>query len=151
MCAQHVFFHESRMDRVEVPAVIAAVAVQHLCQWCGLAFVSAKARDMHARIAHGHRNPVKAKIGDGSRCGACGTDFRQRFRLVAHLSDTRPSRCACRDVYLMQPDVDPELAAKLNAVDAALQTASRREGRSHAIAAQPAVSFSGKWIGRVTR
>ena len=54
--------HESMLDREDALAVSHEVAVSHVCQQCGLAFISAKARGMHARVVHGLRNPINAKL-----------------------------------------------------------------------------------------
>ena len=89
-------------------------------------------------VVHSARNPVKAKVGDTTVCKWCKTDFVQRFRLIAHLSDSRPARSACRLKQLSEPDLPHAEVEQLNEHDARLQSDERRTGRTHAIAQRPA-------------
>ena len=74
------------------------------------------------RVKHDARNPVKRRVGDTAVCAMRGTDFRHRFRLVAHLSDTRASRRRCGQLYLeIMLKLDPEVVDKLSDTDATLQ------------------------------
>eukprot|EP00959_Pyramimonas_sp_CCMP1952_P423052 8861964-Pyramimonas_sp.AAC.1 len=51
-----------------------------------------------------------------SKCPACGTDFAQRLRLIAHVSDSR--RPKCRDWILSRcPRLPDSEVAKLDEVD----------------------------------
>ena len=43
----------------------------------------------HMRIKHKKRNPARCFVGDDGVCPGCQTNFRQRSRAIAHLSDGR--------------------------------------------------------------
>ena len=51
-------------------------------------FMSVEALPCHQRTRHGFRNPVRFFADDGV-CGACGTNFKTKLRLLYHLSDAR--------------------------------------------------------------
>ena len=118
---------------------------------CGEHFISEMARDQHARRKHGRRCTLSRKIGDTSTCASCMTDFRQRFRLVHHAREKRGKERGCRDFWLAQPDIDSDLADRLEEQDLTQLRVARKEGRSHAIACGPARRHDGKLIGVVTR
>ena len=121
------------------------------CSECGEHFISAMARDQHARRKHGRQRTLSRKIGDTSTCPNCRTDFRQRFRLAHHARDKRVKERGCRDFWPAKPDIDSDLASKLGEQDLALLRAARKEGRSRPIACGPGRRHDGKLIGRVTR
>ena len=73
-------------------------------------------------------------------------DFRQRFRLVHHAREKRGKERDCRDFWLVQSDVDSDLADSLWEQDLTLQRAARKEDRSHAIACGPARRHDGRII-----
>ena len=86
----------------------------HGCSMCGMAFPTGKALAQHQRVRHALRNPVKAALGDTTVCPICRTDFVQRFRLVAHLSEQRQGRRGCRDAFLAAaPRIDASVAEAL--------------------------------------
>ena len=63
---------------------------------------------MHMRIVHGHRNLAREYIPLGLVvCPARGTNFRERLRLIAHLSDSRRPKCASSLLDLL-PKLSPE-------------------------------------------
>ena len=122
------------------------------CLHCDVTFPTDKARLQHMRVKHGKLSPFKERVGAVAVCAKCGTDFKQRFRLVAHLSDTRASRRGCGQFYLDEvPALGPDVTGPLNAEDAELQKKARALGHSHAIAVAPAVRASGKLVGFVRR
>ena len=53
------------------------------------------ARNASARAKHGFMNPMRFFADDDCVCGACGSNFRTRLRLLHHFSDAR--RAHCRD------------------------------------------------------
>ena len=74
-------------------------------------------------------------------------DFRQRFRLVHHAHEKRGKERDCRDFWLVQSDVDSDLAHSLWEQDLTLPRAATKEDRSHAIACGPARRHDGRILG----
>ena len=87
---------------------------------------------------------------DDGVCGACGTNFRTRLRFLDHLSDARRSHCRdmCNDGMVTR--LYNERVEELDELDRVARTAARRGGHSHVIAKLPALSFSGRVVGRLT-
>ena len=56
-------------------------------------FMSVKALLRHQRVKHGFRNPMRLFADKSGVCGACGTNFRTKLRLLDHLSDSRRTHC----------------------------------------------------------
>ena len=83
-------------------------------------------------------------------CGACGTNFRTRLRLLDHLSDSR--RTHCRDVCDSGTvtKLSNERVEELDELDRVARTSARQSGHSHEIAQLPALSSNGRVVGRLT-
>ena len=144
-------FVESALDRRAGDAPPLAVR-NFQCLHCDVTFPTDKARLQHMRVKHGKLCPFKERVGAVALCARCGTNFKQRFRLVAHLSDTRASRRGCGQFYLDEvPALGPDVTGPLNAEDAELQKKASALCHSHAIAVAPAVRASGKLVGLVRR
>ena len=121
------------------------------CGDCALLFPTQKALDQHRRIRHGAVAQIQWKVGDTAVCLKCGTDFRQRFRLVAHRSQTRAKRRICADWYRTNvPDLHDDVVCPLREADLRAQREARSGGHTHAIACRRAVGPGGKASGRVT-
>ena len=57
------------------------------CMACGLVFKNRAAWSVHAFRAHARRNPRRRVIG-GTRCDACGREYRSTARLLNHLRNS---------------------------------------------------------------
>ena len=150
-----LFYCESIADKNENQASQTAVVKTFVCDECPEkpCFGTQKALDQHARKKHGKRNPMRFFADPSGTCPICGTKFLQRFRLLAHLSDRRRTRC--RDRILERPDLYPPIDANLvagwDAEEAILRKRSLREGHTHPIASGHAKKADGKRVGHVTR
>ena len=113
-------------------------------------FVSVKALLCHQHTKHGFRNPMRFFADDDGVCGACGTNFRTRLRLLDHLSDSRRTRCrdACNSQTV--PKLSQERVEELDELHRVARTSARQSGHSHVIAQLPALSSSGRVVGRLT-
>ena len=115
-------------------------------------FMSVQALLCHQQTKHGFRNPMRffADDDDDDVCGACGTNFRTRLRLLDHLSDGR--RTHCRDVFNggTVTKLSNERVEELDELDRVARTAARQSGHSHVIAQLPALSRNGRVVGRLT-
>ena len=111
------------------------------------AFTTGRGLQSHQRAKHGARLQIRCYLS-GSKCPACGTEFVQRLRLIAHVSDSRRPRC--RDWLLSHcPRLPDAEVAKLDEVDRELRRSAQRAGHSHNLAVAPARTASGKVTGRV--
>ena len=89
------------------------------------------------------------ELVSSSVCPCCRTDFVQRIRCLAHLSDSRRPRC--RDWVLRNcRRLPPAAVARLDLADRELRRAAQRSGRSHHIARGAARDRSGRVVGRAT-
>ena len=127
------------------------VAAAFQCRHCESCFATAKARAQHERVRHKVTNVIKRHIGASPICACCGTDFVQRPRLVAHLSDVRPRRSRCRTWYLANvPVIDEHTLSELRSKDREAQRAAWRAGHSHPIASGgTARTAAGRPVGHV--
>ena len=93
--------------------------------------MSVEALPSHQRMKHGFRNPMRFFADDdGGVCGACGTNFRTRVRLLDHLSDAR--RTHCRDVCNggTVTKLSNERVEELDELDRVARTSVRQGGHS---------------------
>ena len=140
-----LFFVESLCDKVVVENN--SVQVAFACGACDKAFASQKALESHARAKHGSRLTIREHVAN-SICPCCKTDFKQRLRCIAHLSDRRRPRCADW-VRTNCPRLSVSRLAELDVIDKELRRTRQQTGRPHHIAVLPVVSKHGKIIGRV--
>ena len=116
------------------------------CDTCNPSFASSKALCPHRRARHGHRLAIKDFLHSAT-CPCCKLDFRQRLRLIAHVSDSR--RPKCRDCILQNCTPLPEATiCMLGKQDTILRREAQRSGRAHHIAVLPAKRADGKKIAR---
>lgn len=123
------------------------------CTVCGMLCADSKAMQQHRRIKHNVRSPRRYYVEAHGRCGACGTCFLSRLRLLAHLSD--PRRPKCWKFICDYPDqtspLSEERVTELDEADRPARREAQRQGMSHVKAIGPAVTVAGKLIGHVTR
>ena len=146
-----VFFVASVCDRASSSAVpvLAADLGAHSCAACDMQFASGRALESHRRAKHGDRLGIRRHVA-GAVCPHCLTDFRQRLRCLAHLSDRR--RPLCREWVVNNVASLPDAEVKrLDEIDRTLRRVAQREGRSHHVASLPATSQGGNIAGRVQR
>ena len=92
----------------------------------------------HQRVKHSVRNPFTEIVGDSLKCPVCKKSFANRWRVIAHLSETRQRRVGgpaelCGPRALEAPRLDPSLALRLAESDRSARTSARRAGHSHAV------------------
>ncbi len=141
-----LFFVESVTDRSTEGAAHNARALSHACTRCNRAFASQTALEAHCRVKHGDRLDIRRYISD-SVCPACGTDYRERLRCIAHLSDRRRPGCA-EWVRQNAARLSDEEVSKLDEVDREMRRMAWRQGHTHHIAKLPAIRHDGTVIGR---
>ena len=139
-------FHESCCDR-EVHSNTPVPGMTWTCAECSRSFASARALKSHRRAKHGERSQLRCLLGSAV-CPCCGTNFVQRLRLLAHVSDARRPRCREWILSNCSP-LPPEEVARLDAEDQRLRREAQRAGRSHHIAVGPATTTDGRSVGRV--
>ena len=144
-----LFFTDSVCDR-DVVAPSAAPARPFVCAQCAASFCTARELGQHSRIKHGARCQQRMFAPASAVCPVCGTMFRARLRLLAHLCDSR--RPKFWHAILADPVKYPPLSAKmveeLDMQDNELRKAARRAGHSHHLAEGLAIRANGSCIGR---
>ena len=141
-------FVESSCDR-EAHSTPQAQGLTWTCVACALSFASERALKSHRRAKHGERAQIRRYLRTPV-CPCCGTDFVQRLRLLAHVSDSRRPRCREWILSNLSPMSEAEVS-RLDAEDKRLRREAQRAGRSHHIAVAPARTASGQVTGRVNR
>ena len=141
-------FYESACDKQHGPHDDARF-LAYACPQCDKAFSSQKTLQSHARSKHGARVQIRAYIRDAV-CPCCGVDFVDRVRCLAHLSDSRRTKCKDWILQHVLPISDCKQLQALDEKDTQLRRDARRAGRSHHIAALPATRPDGRVIGRIS-
>ena len=113
-------------------------------------FMSVIALLCHQRTKHDFRNPMRFFADDDGACGACGTNFRTRLRLLDHFSDVRGTHCrdVCNGGTVRK--LSNERVEELDELDRVARTGARQSGRSHVFTQLPALSSNGRVVGRLT-
>ena len=138
-------FSESSCDRI-APLLPEGRALLFTCDTCSDSFATSKALCSHRRAKHYHRLTIKDFLSSAV-CPCCKCDYRQRLRLIAHVSDSR--RPKCRDWILQHcAPLSEAFKKKLDKEDTTLRREAQRRGRSHHIAVLPALRPDGQIIGR---
>ena len=142
-----IHFHISITDR-DLDSQQAKNVGAHQCIDCGDNFASGRALGSHRRAKHGVRNDIRLFVSSAV-CPACGINFQQRLRCIAHLSDKRRPKCTAwvRDNV---KQISRALSLKLDEKDASLRLAAQRAGRTRHIASLPARTKNGNIVGRVS-
>ena len=146
-----VFFTPSVLDK-QYNNIESGPTSLHVCNQCSdrPAFQSGKALASHMRAKHGMRCIARNFIGADAICPICKTNFVQRIRGIAHLSDSRRTKCwdqivVQKIVPIPAPEVD-----KLDLLDKAARLEAQKIGHSHALSKGQAKRANGTCIGRVT-
>ena len=115
-------------------------------------FATEKALLQHQRVQHARRIDVRMFVDDSGLCPVCLGNFVTRIRVIAHLSDRRPSRSACRSSLLdgSFSSLARNVVDALDERDRDLKRCARQSGHSHVIACQSARTAAGKRIGHVS-
>ena len=153
-----LFYVGSVCDRTTVASLAASVqpAIGLTCRMCvgtssNHLFPDSKALLQHMRVKHGERVFVRKFVGADGICPICMTDFRERFRCIAHLSDSRRQKCANLIFERKLIPLPDEQVQKLDELERAAKTAAKKDGHTHILATASAVTADGKRIGRVQR
>ena len=125
----------------------------HRCPQCPSSFASARALKSHMRTKHGAKAPQRIFCLPDGVCQVCKTQFRSRLRLLAHLCDSR--RTKCWDTICSSPSSYNRLSSaqctELDSLDNVQRRDARRAGHSHALAVGQAYTASGRAIGCAKR
>jgi hypothetical protein len=143
-----LFFIESVTDRHVDVKHDDGCSLAYRCSRCSRAFASQKALESHRRAKHGDRLDIRRYVRTPV-CPCCGTDYRERLRCIAHLSDKRRPGCADWVRGSVVPMPDPEVK-RLDEIDKVLRTETSWMGRSTHIAKQPARRSDGRVVGRIS-
>ena len=144
-----VFFSESIIDRAHEHTQGAFHT--YTCRTCSppVCFSSEQALMSHQRSKHGVRNPIRTYIDNSCVCPGCKTRFGNRLSVITHLSDKR--RPKCREFVVQHcPPLDADTVSQLDLMDNELRKAGRKAGHSHQVVTSPAVSQSGRVVGRAS-
>ena len=142
-----LFFVEFVTDRHVHEAHDSSRVLAYQCAKCNAAFSSSKGLEQHSRIKHGDRLDIRRFVHSAT-CPACGTDFRDRLRCIAHLSDRRRPACAIWFKSNVVPLEDQRLL-ELNSADTLLRREAFKKGCSHHRAKLPAVRRDGRIVGHM--
>ena len=124
------------------------VCVGFSCASCHASFLSQRALGSHMRAKHGTRSPF-LKFLISSTCQCCGTVFQQRHRHLQHLTDARNS--ICREwVAAHGSQFDAAGIAGLVSELRSARSEAWKAGLTGPVAITPAISSSGKIVGRVS-
>jgi hypothetical protein len=144
-----LFFVDSCCDRTSAPLHEESVArAGHQCRQCTRNFTSSRALESHQRAKHGDRLGIKNYL-PSAVCPACGIDFRDRLRCIAHVSDRRRPKCREWLLENLTPITDKAVLGRLDTTDREMRRRAQRDGRSHHAASLPALRPNGRAIGRV--
>ena len=120
---------------------------------CNANFAPQKALKAHMRRKHNIRRLQRFYADSNGLCPVCRTDFRTRFRCLAHLCDSRRTRCW--SVIQGNPRAYPKLTieevAARDEIDRQLKREAWQAGHTHVLASKPAVTAAGKQIGHVSK
>ena len=145
---EFIFFVESAADRhVHETSRISRV-LAFLCARCQAVFSSPKALEQHSRIKHRDRFDIRRYVHNAI-CLACGTDFKEQLRCIAHMSDKRRPVCASWAKLHVQP-LDGKRLLELDKADTVLRREAFKNGYSHHRARLPAVRRDGRVTGCVS-
>ena len=147
-----VYFETSVLDRCNSGEISVCAGTRFTCSICPLhpSFASTRALGSHMRAKHGSRCPARLYINADAVCPMCGTNFKQRIRAIAHLSDRRRTKCWDAIVASQLTPLSEALVASLDQHDASARRAAHKLGSSHALSVGRAVRSNGVGIGRVT-
>ena len=116
------------------------------CDICNLiAFKDRKALDQHRRKKHGYVSPLNDLVPDTSICPTCDSDFRNRFRLISHLSDqrvfsrTRGTSCHIEFMKSAPQPLPEQTRARLRVQQTEALCNARSAGHKHVIAHMPSL------------
>ena len=88
--------------------------------------------------------------GADATCMACRTTYSSRLRLLDHLCDPR---LKCWQYILDHPRKCPALpedeVVRLDAIDQAARTLAKKSGLQRPLSTRPAITKSGRCIGKV--
>ena len=129
---ERIIFFASVCDTAAGPTSERARAYE--CH-CGCAFSSQRALESHQRAKHGARLDIQDFLANAV-CPACGKNFHERVRLIAHVSDRRRPRCR-EWITANVPRLPPARAEALRLKDRELRRAAQQQGHSHHLATRP--------------
>ena len=141
-----IFFVQSRCDKGEV--VLRMPCSEHACPECGMQFACSKALLQHRRVIHGFRTSARMFAGADSVCQCCQTMFSNRPRLIAHLTDSRRTRCIewCE---LHGVKLSSATVKGLDEFDRELRKAARKQGHTAVQSTGQAVRADGRRLGHL--
>lgn len=146
-----VYFETSILDKTAPKEVPGGHGQRFACTLCPNkpAFASSRALGSHNRAKHGQRCPARKFVGEDATCPICKTLFVQRIRAIAHLSDSRRTKCmdAIRQQGLLP--LSDSVVARLDEQDKLARRDAQRCGSSHVLATGQAKTAEGKSIGHV--
>ena len=150
-----LFFVESICDS-DITEASDETILTFVCQQCiGSAnrcrFATAKALQQHARVKHAARIDIRRFVDSDAVCPACKTNFRQRFRCIAHLSDSRRKNCYLQILQMSLSPLPNERVQELDALDRFEKLEARKKGHTHILATGSARRSNGKRIGHVQK
>ena len=99
-------------------------------------FESLAALKSHKTWAHGRRRLVRWYI-DSGRCPAFGTDFHTKLRRMHHVDRSQKDKRCLTQLLRAGRMLEPEVVARLDALDNIERRAAKRDGRSE-LAGPPA-------------
>ena len=144
-------FSDSVADAPSAAPDADPIALPHVCPECEKRFPTSRALGSHRRIQHRVLAPQRYFAPASGVCPCCATQFRSRLRLLAHLCDTRRTRCwdAVRGNDNLR--IAEAVVAKLDALDNNSRLAARKAGHSHDLAVGTAQRSDGRVVGRASR
>ena len=128
---RELFWDTSCVDPVRHVDTVTSISIT-CTEWIGTTgemrqFMVVKALLRHQRMKHGFRNPMRCFADDDGVCGACGTNFRTRLRLLDLLSDSRRTHCrdVCNRVTVTKLSI--ERVEELDELDRVARTSARQK------------------------
>ena len=147
-----VFFYESKCDRARVMQDDPCHVRQHSCDSCAANFASQKVLEVHMRVKHGVRCLQRCYIDSNGICPVCRTNFHTRLRCLAHLCDSRRTKCwdqISANIHSF-PQLSLARVTELDAVDRDSKRMASKTGHSHVLASKSALTSGGKRVGHVS-
>ena len=89
---------------------------------------------MHHTMKHTLRCPARLYVDESAIRPICKTDFKQRLRCIAHLSDSRRTKCWDQLMQLAPPPLPAQRVEELDLADREARKTAKRKGHTHPLA-----------------
>eukprot|EP00929_Paragymnodinium_shiwhaense_P045286 TRINITY_DN23155_c0_g1_i2.p1 TRINITY_DN23155_c0_g1~~TRINITY_DN23155_c0_g1_i2.p1 ORF type:complete len:214 (-),score=34.04 TRINITY_DN23155_c0_g1_i2:390-1031(-) len=123
---------------------------EHYCRRCDRWFTTRQGLNLHALRRHHRHAPARRWATSCGHCGACGTKFGNRLRLMRHLAQgmARHASGSCLGQLALGSweQIEEDERARLDEEDKKLIRANKRNGLSDTYSEEPAIKMFGPQV-----